>query len=98
MSNLEPQNRRLYVLPEASRPGLEEQAPLILLPEDFKSSKEVLSEFAIAEVVKSSLDCTSEYFPGTKVVFPTHLLETVSIRGQDYAFILENHIIASWTE
>jgi co-chaperonin GroES (HSP10) len=98
MSFIEPQNKRIYVELEENLPGLEEQPSLILLPEDFKTSKEVLREHTIALVVRAADDCVRQFEFGTKVVFPTHLLEKVEIRGGEYCFILESHIIASWVE
>jgi len=98
MSTIEPQNKRIFVAVENALPGLEEQAPLILLPEDFKSSKEVLREHTIAQVQSLAVDCITSIQVGTKVVFPTHLMETVEIRGQEYHFIPESQVIASWVE
>lgn len=98
MSFIEPHNRRVYVELERNLPRQEEQPSLILLPEDFKTSKEVLREHTIAMVVRASDDCVSKFEFGTRVVFPTHLLEKVEIRGDEYCFILENHIMASWVE
>ncbi len=98
MTTIEPHNKRIFVTVENTLPGLEEQAPLILLPEDFKSSKEVLREHTIAQVRSLAVDCTTTIEVGAKVVFPTHLMETVEIRGDEYHFIPENQVIASWVE
>ena len=98
MSFIEPHNKRILIELEHSSPGQEEQPSLILLPEDFKTSKETLREHTIATVIHCSHDCVRKFDALTKVVFPTHLLEKVELRGYEYCFILESHIIAAWTE
>jgi co-chaperonin GroES (HSP10) len=98
MPTIEPHNKRIFVTVENALPGLEEQTPLILLPEDFRSSKEVLREHTTAQVQSLAVDCTTSIEVGAKVVFPTHLMETVEIRGDQYHFIPENQVIASWVE
>ena len=84
---LAPHNKRLLV--EVQQEEVEQN--LFFIPDEAKQK----SEWTIGKVIRVS-DFDNAHCLNRNVVFPTHLLETVSIQGKDYHFIESNYVVASY--
>tara|TARA_B100000131_G_scaffold29154_1_gene27372 strand:- start:261 stop:518 length:258 start_codon:yes stop_codon:yes gene_type:complete len=82
---MKPLNRRLLieVLNQA-----EETSGAFYVPQ----GEQKLPEFSFGRVVACAEDCSRD-LTGSKVVFTTFGLETVTISSEEYNFIGENHLV-----
>jgi co-chaperonin GroES (HSP10) len=94
LSKLQPTNRHLLVVPH---PPKKEEKTTVLLPDDYTTSKEA---YTVATVVDVSSDCSEEFrklksqISGKReVLIDQSMLETISVKGKNYHFILENYVL-----
>ena len=82
-----PFNRHLLVSKQLEQG--EENKSLVLVPEEYKQRE----AFATVSVVTPAQDCNSQWSPGDTVIVPTHTIETLSVGGEQYHLVLENHVL-----
>jgi len=82
---LKPLNRRLLI--EITKE--EEQQGVFYVPKEDKPE-----EFVTARVLCSAADCSQDY-TGKVVVIHSFGVETVKVKGKNYTFIGENHLICA---
>jgi len=85
-----PFNRHLLVKKQTP---LQQEESLILLPEGSKKS----SAFTTVKVLCASEDCRGTWTHGSKVVVPTHMIESLSCDGSEYHLVSESHILLGFT-
>jgi len=87
--SLDPRNRFL-LLEEAPQPT-EENAPTILLPEDYNVKT---NQFGVYRISQISTDCSKVSLEdiGKLVVVEDHMVSTASLDQGDFLLIQENHI------
>ena len=87
--SLDPRNRFL-LLEEAPQPT-EENAPTILLPEDYNVKT---NQFGVYKISQISTDCSKVSLEdiGKLVVVEDHMVSTASLDQGDFLVIQENHI------
>ena len=87
--SLNPRNRFL-LLEEAPQPT-EENAPTILLPEDYNVKT---NQFGVYRISQISTDCSKVSLEdiGKLVVVEDHMVSTASLDQGDFLLIQENHI------
>ena len=87
--SLDPRNRFL-LLEEAPQPT-EENAPTILLPEDYNVKT---NQFGVYRISQISADCSKVNLEdiGKLVVVEDHMVSTASLDQGDFLLIQENHI------
>jgi len=61
----------------------------VLVPDDFK----IVKDFGAYRIVGRSLDCSSVFAIGTRVVVEESMVRTVDIDGVKYFIISENFIV-----
>ena len=87
--SLDPRNRFL-LLEEAPAPT-EQDAPTILLPEDYSVKA---NPFGVYKISQISTDCTkvSAADIGKLVVVEDHMVSTASLDQGDFLLVQENHV------
>ena len=87
--SLDPRNR-LLLLEEAPQ-TTEENAPTILLPEDYNVKT---NPFGVYKISQISTDCTKVTLGdnGKLVVVEDHMVSTASLDQGDFLLVQENHI------
>ena len=87
--SLDPRNRFL-LLEEAPTPT-EQEAPTILLPEDYNVKT---NPFGVYKISQISADCTkvSAEDIGKLVVVEDHMVATASLDQGDFLLVQENHV------
>ena len=87
--SLDPRNRFL-LLEEPPQPT-EENAPTILLPEDYNVKT---NQFGVYRISQISTDCSKVSLEdiGKLVVVEDHMVSTASLDQGDFLLIQENHI------
>ena len=84
---LKPSNRHLLVKIEDDDGDASQ--PKILLPDEFVQKP----AFSQAVVVEKSNDCKLDILKGESVVFPSNMLETVTIKEKEFFLLLENYVL-----
>jgi co-chaperonin GroES (HSP10) len=82
---MKPLNRRLLI--EVLNPE-EESSGAFFVPQEEKQRP----EFSFGRVIACADDCSRD-LAGSKVVFTTFGLESVTIASTEYSFIGENHLV-----
>ena len=87
--SLNPRNR--FLLLEEAPQTTEENAPTILLPEDYNVKT---NQFGVYKISQISTDCTKVSLEdiGRLVVVEDHMVSTASLDQGDFLLIQENHI------
>ena len=87
--SLDPRNR--FLLLEEAQQTTEENAPTILLPEDYNVKT---SQFGVYKISQISTDCTKVSLEdiGKLVVVEDHMVSTASLDQGDFLLVQENHI------
>ena len=87
--SLDPRNR--FLLLEEAPQQAEENAPTILLPEDYNVKT---NQFGVYKISQRSTDCTKVSLDdiGRLVVVEDHMVSTASLDQGDFLLIQENHI------
>ena len=87
--SLDPRNRFL-LLEEAPAPT-EENAPTILLPEDYNVKT---NPFGVYKISQISTDCTKITLDdiGKLVIVEDHMVSTASLEQGDFLLVQENHV------
>ena len=83
---LEPKNRHLLVLPLENK---EEEATVILLPQDYKRPE---SPYIVCDILGVSDDCGLEIEIGDRVVVERRMLCEVKAMGETNYLVLENYV------
>lgn len=82
---MKPLNRRLLI--EIIKK--EEHQGAFFIPKEEK-----VEEFVPAKVISCAVDCSEDY-TGQTVVLHSYGIEQVTVRGDSYTFIGENHLICA---
>jgi len=87
--SLDPRNR--FLLLEEAPQSTEENAPTILLPEDYNVKT---NQFGVYRISQISTDCSKVSLEdiGKLVVVEDHMVSTASLDQGDFLLIQENHI------
>ena len=87
--SLDPRNR--FVLLEEAPQQSEEDAPTILLPDDYNVKT---NQFGVYKISQISVDCTKVNLEdvGKLVVVEDHMVSTASLEQGDFLLVQENHI------
>ena len=87
--SLDPRNRFL-LLEEAPTPT-EQDAPTILLPEDYNVKT---NPFGVYKISQISTDCTKITLDdiGKLVIVEDHMVSTASLEQGDFLLVQENHV------
>ena len=87
--SLDPRNR--FLLLEEAPQTTEENAPTILLPEDYNVKT---NQFGVYRISQISTDCSKVSLEdiGKLVVVEDHMVSTASLDQGDFLLIQENHI------
>ena len=87
--NVLPKNRRLklkdYTVPVAE----EKKEVSFLIPERDKKPE----EFGTFEIISVAEDCQNSWSKGDKVIFPSHMLETIKVNNEEIKLVLENYVV-----
>lgn len=66
---------------------------LVLLPENYEKPA---SEYSVATVISDSTGKSNIFYPGLKIVVPTHLIREVAVDGYDTFSLVEcSHVVAT---
>tara|TARA_E500000331_G_C17106355_1_gene647616 strand:- start:253 stop:519 length:267 start_codon:yes stop_codon:yes gene_type:complete len=68
----------------------EEQKSLIVLPEDFKPTRE---KHSVVSVIDKSDDVKFDLLVGSKIVVDSSMIEEIVINNTTYNIILENYVL-----
>ena len=60
----------------------------VLVPDEFKTST---NPYSLAKLVRTHSSCSLS--PGVKLIIPTHMVEQISLFGENYSVVLENNVI-----
>ena len=87
--SLDPRNR--FILLEEAPQQSEEDAPTILLPDDYNVKT---NQFGVYKISQISVDCTKVNLEdvGKLVVVEDHMVSTASLEQGDFLLVQENHI------
>ena len=87
--SLDPRNR--FLLLEEAPQDTEENAPTILLPDDYNVKT---NQFGVYRISQISTDCSKVSLEdiGKLVVVEDHMVSTASLDQGDFLLVQENHI------
>ena len=87
--SLDPRNR--FILLEEAPQQSEEDAPTILLPDDYNVKT---NQFGVYKISQISVDCTKVNLEdvGKLVGVEDHMVSTASLEQGDFLLVQENHI------
>ena len=87
--SLDPRNR--FLLLEEAPAATEQEAPTILLPDDYNVKT---NPFGVYKISQISTDCTKVSLEdiGKLVVVQDHMVSTASLEQGDFLLIQENHV------
>ena len=83
-----PYNRRFLIQPLEEE---EIEQTGVLLPDDFKEQ----SLHSVGRVLRRSKDCSLDIWKGDTVVYPTNMLEVITLNGKDSFLLLENYVLGT---
>jgi co-chaperonin GroES (HSP10) len=84
-----PKNRRLKLKDCTLSLDKEKKEVSFLIPEQDKRPE----EFGTLEITSVAEDCQNSWEAGDKVVFPSHMLETINVDNEEIKLILENYVV-----
>jgi hypothetical protein len=91
MFTIRPENKRLKVRLEEVPLSQGSSNSLLYLPEK--------EEYVVGVIEAQACDCTTTRVPNSeRVIFQKRFLETCSVGGTKYNFVLEEHVAASWLD
>ena len=70
--------------------GLEDQKPLIVLPEDYRPEQQ---KHSVVQVLNKSDDVKFNLVVGSKIVVDSSMIEEIVINNTTYNVILENYVV-----
>tara|TARA_Y100001973_G_scaffold98382_2_gene155888 strand:- start:3101 stop:3388 length:288 start_codon:yes stop_codon:yes gene_type:complete len=87
---LRPKNRHILVKTRKVEEQEESTNSSFVLPEGYSKSTE---QYAMAEVMEASEDCSVSVSRGDTVLVPTNMLLDIKIEDDEFQMILENYIL-----
>ena len=87
---LRPKNRHILVKTRKVEEQEESTNSSFVLPEGYSKS---IEQYAMAEVMEASEDCSVSVGRGDTVLVPTNMLLDIKIEDDEFQMILENYIL-----
>ena len=87
---LRPKNRHILVKTKKVEEQEESANSSFVLPEGYSKSTE---QYAMAEVMEASEDCSVSVSRGDTVLVPTNMLLDIKIEDDEFQMVLENYIL-----
>ena len=87
---LRPKNRHILVKTNNAEEQEESNKSSFVLPEGYNRTTE---QYAMAEVLEASEDCSVSVSRGDTVLVPTNMLLDIKVEDDEFQLILENYIL-----
>jgi len=89
--NIFPSNRRLKLKECEIKAPEEDNKVSFLIPDQAQKPQ----EHGTFEVLSVSEDCEKPWSPGSKVVVPFHMVETINVCEEEIKMVLENYVMCT---